>query len=98
MTNKELASIFKVLGDENRLIILEKLIEGEQCACTLITLLNISQPTLSHHLKMLEKVGLTKSRKVGTWKRHSLNSEKIAFLHTFLQGLSVNSYKGESHE
>lgn len=47
--NKDYASLFKALSDDNRLTILKLLIQGETCGCTLIDKLPITQPTLSYH-------------------------------------------------
>ncbi|MGE4342609.1 MAG: ArsR/SmtB family transcription factor [Bacilli bacterium] len=86
MNHNRLASIFKVLGDEHRLTILRRLQCGEACACTLIERLDISQPTLSYHLKLLESTGLTSTHKDGVWKKHVIDEtvidELIAFLLT----------------
>ena len=53
LTEINLALIFKALGDINRIRILEMLRSGETCACKLLDALEISQPTLSHHMKIL---------------------------------------------
>lgn len=58
--------IFKVIGDPNRLKILEILRAGENCQCEIIPLIAQSQPTVSRHLKLLEDAGLLSSRKEGT--------------------------------
>ena len=60
------ANIFKVLGDPNRLKIIEILREGENCQCEIIPLIEQSQPTVSRHLKLLEDAGLIRSSKDGT--------------------------------
>ncbi len=57
---------FKVIGDPNRLKILEILRAGENCQCEIIPLIAQSQPTVSRHLKLLEEAGLLSSRKEGT--------------------------------
>lgn len=54
----QLAKIFKALGDENRLRILEMLQGEERCACMLLDEMHITQPTLSHHMKILCDVDL----------------------------------------
>jgi ArsR family transcriptional regulator len=69
------ASIFKALCDPNRLIILEMLQNGERCACKLLEDLNIGQPTLSHHMKILCEAGLVSSRKEGKWMHYSINKQ-----------------------
>ncbi len=58
--------IFKVIGDPNRLKIVEILRAGENCQCEIIPLIAQSQPTVSRHLKLLEEAGLIRSRKEGT--------------------------------
>ena len=59
------AKVFKAFCDENRLMILEMLQSGEKCACHLLDNLNISQSTLSHHMKILCESGVVNSRKEG---------------------------------
>ena len=53
MTEKRIADIFKGFCDENRIKIIRFLKDGEKCACKLLENLNITQPTLSHHMKIL---------------------------------------------
>lgn len=72
---KENAALFKALGDENRLQILEMLHDGELCACKLLEELGIGQPTLSHHMKILCATGLVKGRKEGRWVHYSIDGE-----------------------
>ena len=56
------AKVFKAFCDENRLQILEMLRSGEKCACVLLENLQISQSTLSHHMKILCDSGIVASR------------------------------------
>jgi len=98
METKQIAKTFKVLSDENRLTILRKLIEGEQCGCTLIEHLEISQPTLSYHLNVLEQAGLTTSKKEGVWKKHLVNQEVLDQLIEYLQSLKSITEGCETHE
>lgn len=65
--------IFKALSDENRLKILELLKDGAKCGCVLLEELNILQPTLSHHMKILVDVNLVDACKDGKWVYYSLN-------------------------
>ena len=73
--DNEYLRIFRALSDENRIRVLELLSHGEQCACVLISDLRISQPTLSHHMKILCASGLVKSRRVGKWNYYSIDAE-----------------------
>ena len=70
---KETARVFKAFCDENRLQILEMLRSGEKCACKLLEELQISQSTLSHHMKILCDAGITQGRKEGKWVHYSLD-------------------------
>ena len=67
------ARIFKALCDENRVKILEILKGGEKCACKLLEELNVSQPTLSHHMKILCDSGIVCSRKDGKWTHYRIS-------------------------
>jgi len=59
--------LFKALGDETRLRILGILEAQEMCVCELMVALDLTQPTASHHLGLLETAGLVKRRKEGKW-------------------------------
>lgn len=59
------ARVFKVLGDPNRLRIVEFLRDGEKCQCEIIPVLDQSQPTVSRHLRLLEEAGLIQSERDG---------------------------------
>lgn len=59
------AKIFKSLSDENRLQVLNILKNGEKCGYELLEELKISQPTLSHHMKILCEAGIVKSKRRG---------------------------------
>ena len=59
----EKAEIFKVLSDSNRLQIIDMLSCGEMCVCKILEKFNITQPTLSHHLKVLSDTGILLQRK-----------------------------------
>ena len=69
------AKLFKALGDESRLRILAALAKQRYCVCDLAKSLGISQPTLSHHLKILRETGVVIGEKDGQWIYCSLNGE-----------------------
>jgi len=73
--SSELHRVFRAFADENRIRVLELLCEGEQCACVLLEDMSISQPTLSHHMKILCKSGIVKSRRIGKWNYYSIDKE-----------------------
>jgi len=66
------ALVFKALSDENRIRILKLLRDGEKCACKLLEELNISQSTLSHHMKILCDAGIVIGRREGKWTHYSI--------------------------
>ena len=70
---KEFVKIFKALGDENRLKILNIIGSQEVCACKLLEFLDIGQPTLSHHMKILCDSGVVTARKDGKWTHYKIN-------------------------
>lgn len=67
--------VFKAFCDENRLKILEQLRTGEKCACKLLDELHITQPTLSHHMKLLCDADIVQGRKEGKWVHYSIDQE-----------------------
>ena len=67
MNRIDVALICKALSDANRLEIVQMLSEGEKCGCRLLERFEITQPTLSHHMKVLCESGIVSSRKEGTW-------------------------------
>ena len=73
MGYREDVKMIKALADENRLAILELLQSGEKCACVLLEELNITQSTLSHHMKLLCDSGLVEYQKIGKWMHYSIS-------------------------
>ena len=87
MDEHKAASLFKALGDENRIRILKQLRSGEKCACRLLEELNISQPTLSHHMKILCDSEIVVGRKEGKWMHYSICCEGSREVRALLQSL-----------
>ena len=81
----EQTAVFKALADTNRLGIIDMLSCGELCACKLLEHFHITQPTLSHHMKVLTDCGLVTGRKDGIWVHYSLNREKVEAFMGFIQ-------------
>lgn len=68
-----LAARFKALADPARVAILNRLAgAGEVCVCTFVAALDLAQPTVSHHLKVLRDAGLVESTRRGTWAYYRL--------------------------
>ncbi|QQO07566.1 ArsR/SmtB family transcription factor [Breznakiella homolactica] len=83
----EYALLFKALSDETRLRIFSMLSDEERCACDILEEVNITQPTLSYHMKMLCDCGLANSRKDGQWVKYTVNRERVKQLEEFLEEL-----------
>jgi ArsR family transcriptional regulator len=80
-TARELAARFKALGDPTRLAIVNQLAcADEVCVCNLVPDSGLSQPTISHHLKLLRDAGLIVSERRGTWGYYRLVPDAVAEL------------------
>ncbi|TKD72449.1 ArsR/SmtB family transcription factor [Pseudalkalibacillus hwajinpoensis] len=73
------AAVLKVLGDKTRLTIIGLIKDGECCVCEFVEVLQMSQPSVSQHLRKLRDTGLVKERRRGQWIFYSLNQEHDAF-------------------
>jgi ArsR family transcriptional regulator len=83
----QLAAAFKVLADPARLQLVSLLASGGQtCVCDLTTPVGLSQPTVSHHLKVLLAAGLVTRERRGTWMYYRLVPERLGVLRDALAG------------
>jgi len=71
------SKFFKALADRIRLRILSLLKIREMCVCEIMVSLDLTQPTASHHLGILENAGLVKSRKEGKWVFYSISNPEL---------------------
>lgn len=78
-------SLWKAMGDPNRLLILEHLRQGELCACKILEELQIGQPTLSHHMKILLDAELVRGRKEGKWMHYTLVQETFEQINQYIK-------------
>lgn len=92
---KNTAVIFKAFCDENRIAILKMLCTGEKCACRLLEELDVSQPTLSHHMKILCDSGIVIGRKEGKWTHYSVSQEGAEKAKQLLNELTTVNTKNE---
>ena len=76
-TVKMQSRLFKALADKTRLKILMLLDIREMCVCEIMVALDLTQPTASHHLGILEVVGLVTDRREGKWVFYSLKDKRI---------------------
>lgn len=92
----ETAEIFKAFCDENRIRILEMLQKGEKCGCNLLEELNVTQPTLSHHMKILCDAGIVEGRKEGKWTYYKISTDGRNNALKLLENITNTSDIGES--
>jgi len=85
----ELAEMFKALSHPVRVQILDLISQGggELCACNIETHFDLTQPTISHHLKVLREAGLIRSENRGVWVHHQVNQEALSTLQAWLKGI-----------
>lgn len=99
MDNKKAAVVFKAFCDENRLQILKLLQDGERCACSILDEMKITQPTLSHHMKILCDSGVVVGRKEGKWMHYSISEDGLEDVMKYLDELMKNIKMGDgNHE
>jgi ArsR family transcriptional regulator len=78
---------FRALSDPTRLAILGNLSGGERCVCDIQTDLDLSQPLLSFHLRVLREAGLVRSRKAGRWAYYAIEPAGLKVLQQQLEQL-----------
>jgi len=76
-TFRELELFFAALGDTTRLKILKLIGDEELCSCEVMAALELTQPTTSHHLGILERAGLLSSRRNGKWVFYKITNSTI---------------------
>ncbi len=85
---KEFVDVMKALSDKNRIKIVKLLQSRSLCVCEIKCLLDVSQPTVSKHLKVLENAGLVYSEKEGQWVNYYLSGgEKNPYVANLLGNL-----------
>jgi ArsR family transcriptional regulator len=81
-----LAQVAKALGDPVRLQLVDVLRKhaGKVCVCELVPLFDLSQPTVSHHLKVLREAGIVGSAREGLWAYYYVKPEALKELSEWL--------------
>ena len=90
----DLARMFKALGDPVRLQLLSRVAShagGEACVCDLSVGLDLTQPTISHHLKVLREAGLLECERRGTWVYYRVVPSALAQLSAVLGSTDVST-------
>lgn len=77
MDYQSYAQVLKAMADPNRLKIIDLLSCGSLCACDILQHFDFSQPTLSHHMKVLQTAGIVLARKDGKWQHYSLQAKFV---------------------
>lgn len=98
MKREEVSMICKAMSDANRLRILEMLTTGEKCGCDLLEELQITQPTLSHHMKVLSDCGLVSAHKKGKWQHYSISCGRFTEFKSYLNAVSCCNTSEAEHE
>jgi ArsR family transcriptional regulator, arsenate/arsenite/antimonite-responsive transcriptional repressor len=81
----QLAGRFRALSDPTRVRLLSLIAErGEVCACELVGVVAVSQPTLSHHLKVLHESGILDRERRGRWVHYRVRAEAVGAMHQAL--------------
>jgi DNA-binding transcriptional ArsR family regulator len=75
--NRFKSAVFNALSDSIRLEIVDYLRDGEKCVCEIVPHLNLIQPLVSRHLKILKDAGIVRCRKDGTKRMYSIVNQKI---------------------
>ncbi|MFL5907616.1 MAG: ArsR/SmtB family transcription factor [Solirubrobacterales bacterium] len=83
---ERMAVVSKALGDPIRMQLVDVLRKhaGKVCVCELVPLFDLSQPTVSHHLKVLRQAGIVGSERRGLWAYYYVNPESLEELSTWL--------------
>ena len=96
MDEKKTAIIFKAFCDENRIRIIKLLRSGEKCACKLLEEINVTQPTLSHHMKILCDAEIVVGRKEGKWTHYSISENGVEQAKEYLRLLTTLDIENET--
>lgn len=88
-----LASLFHALGDPTRLQIFRLIAEQTEpiCVCHIVDRFDVTQPTISHHLKVLREAGLVSVSRRGVWAYYAVNDQKLGVLTGAMEALRPKS-------
>lgn len=85
----EYAPVLKIIADETRLKIIEMLSHGALCACDILENLEITQSTLSYHMKLLSESGIVSAERDGAWMRYTLNRSRSTEILDFITAITA---------
>lgn len=81
----EKIKLLKAMGDDTRIKILQYLLNGEKCACTIVPFIGKAQPTVSQHLKILVEAGILDVRKDGVKMLYKINNDRAVRIMEILE-------------
>ena len=90
-TQSRIVSVFRALGDPTRLEIFRLIAAQSEalCVCDLVSQFEVTQPTISHHLKVLREAGLVTVSRRGTWAYYAADPRGLELLHGIAQHLTL---------
>ncbi len=97
-SNRFKSTVFRALSDPIRLEIIDYLRDGEKCVCEIVPHLNLIQPLVSRHLKILKDAGIVRCRKDGTKRMYSIVDAKIYTVVDALTSELVSTLAKEAFE
>lgn len=90
MNYDRISATLKAMADPKRMKIIDLLSSGSLCACDVLTHFDFTQPTLSHHMKVLEKAGIVSVTKQSQWHHYTLREDFVkSFMCDMTQLLST---------
>lgn len=98
MDYEQTAQVLKAMADANRLKIIDLLSCGSLCACDLLTHFEFTQPTLSHHMKVLQAAGIVTATKRGRWQHYTLSANFVAQFPAFTRELLQDDATCSCHQ
>lgn len=91
MDDEKISLVLKAMADPKRMKIIDLLSYSSMCACDVLKHFDFTQPTLSHHMKVLESAGIISVSKQGQWHHYTLREDfATSFMHAMAELLSDN--------
>jgi ArsR family transcriptional regulator len=98
MNYEKTSLILKAMADSKRLLIIDLLSGGTLCACEVLEHFDFTQPTLSHHMKVLEKAGIVSVNKRSQWHHYTLRADFVEEFMSSMTSLLAKSPMTESFQ
>lgn len=92
---RDVAELLKALGDPTRLAIVRMLAGKELCVCEIMDAFAMSQPAISHHLRILRQADVVSDEKDGKWVYYSLRPDTLRLVRGFFDAIPGDAVVGE---